>query len=337
MFDSFQGGEGTVTVSPKQPVRAFDRLDLHRGRARPWLGSREWVTDSTLSAHCESGHPFGGLAARPHAAPGPHCRCGIGGRDASWVPEDDRLRGKNVVAAFAALELHGTVRVTPTGFRAEAGRITAVALAPRQPRWQIAAVRAFAVRGGISVVHAAELTDIAESGDVIRGADLLDALPERTPISLAVDDDTAPPHFRFIFGPTAGRVLHAPYGGVPRFVTGEPAAVGDIVARDRDSAVATFAHVDPPSRSRAEAELRRWAFADGWQLEIKPGLRPLGPLPPKAYPDSRTILCTHCGDSAWVSAVVGPHWVQRPFHHTRCGRCGVGRRFPANVSLPGRR
>jgi hypothetical protein len=97
-----------------------------------------------------------GWLGEPHASPHPDCQCGI----YAWYEPSLRTYYGEVSFAEGVIAGWGRVEVHADGWRAEHGRVEALALPGRGERLD-ATVRAIAGRLGVPVVARAELPDVA--------------------------------------------------------------------------------------------------------------------------------------------------------------------------------
>lgn len=175
--------------------------------------------------------------------------------------------------------------------------------------------------------------------------------PAPVPIVLLYRVAARPPDFRFVFVPgdlpgrhagatglarrnAGGRLRIVPWGftdlGLERIYEPWVGAVGDVIALDRDRAIAHFARVDDGVREGAEDALRAWAGVDDWELEIEPGTRPLVKPARRSQPTrssptgpySGRAVCRDCGDTRSTGSTSHMAFGTRGYRRTRCRICG---------------
>jgi hypothetical protein len=137
--------------------------------------------------------------------------------------------------------------------------------------------------------------------------------------------------FRFRMTPEGGWLFPVPIG-VERLA--EPPvrhgrwAIGDIVRLEGRRCEAAFALVSGGARARTRAErnLRRWAVADGWDLTILAGKRPLRPALDCIW---QTTVCETCGRLGHRAAIAMPYVWTVPWLPSGCPECHRGPSLPA--------
>jgi hypothetical protein len=184
-------------------------------------------------------------------------------------------------------------------------------------------------RGADLVASLRAWAEQRDGGKLVLGRPLPDYGPEPLPLSLPRRSASRPPDFRFVFpdhGRETERIRVTPWGFTSDHLhrIKEPwhGAVGDVVAIDRDHAVAYFARVDLGLRGEAEAALKEWADKDGWNLRILEGTHPLihTEKPPATH--SGSSLCQDCGHSLGTGMASHMAFSSTGHKKTRCRICG---------------
>ena len=298
-------------IGPRSGIRALERsgraLSLSFGGAA--LGGRE------LLGRCErSIEAFGALDLGAHDAPESGCRCGV---PAHY--EAGRRSGSGVLAA---IRLDGRIVLEPEGMRGARGVLLALAPARGTTVGARLGLQEAASRLGLPVVERDELTAVAEAAAPLVAPAERPAVDERT-ADVPLRTVPVAPLFRFRFGPERGELLPIGFGGDrlgDELPIGWSGAIGDVIALDADTALASFERVPDELRPTAEAVLQLWAEDDGWRLSILPGTRALGALADLG--EHTGMTCQDCRLLLNTGYASGMALQARGYMRTRCPRCG---------------
>lgn len=195
------------------------------------------------------------------------------------------------------------------------------------------------IRVESSVDRTSQLRDwaVQEGLELTLGEPLPDLGPEPEPLKIPYRSAPQPPDFRFIYVPEDRKLRVTPWGftttGLEKLHEPWDGAVGDVIASDRERAVACFGRVEPGIRREAEEALRAWAVADDWELLIEPGVLPLiqveerpdeGPAAAarSKVPYSGLAVCRDCGDVRSNGSASHMAFHMKGYQRTRCRICG---------------
>jgi hypothetical protein len=317
-----------------EPVVGFRYWELRDGAL--WsLFDREPWHGTVLSAECrKAGSRFGVRPAAPHTSPHRDCSCGIYAfhrRPDKWAYP---TREGNIVAG--AVTLSGRLEVHGAGVRAEHARVHALAPEPNAGRALRLRLGRAARRLGIPVVPYGELeTAVASAGRALPDDLLPDDEVFSGPFLIRYRKSDEAPAFRFLLEREGGQVWPWAWWNEDRLPDGEPwrGALGDVFTLEGDRALVSFARVTHGLRQAAEQALLEWAEEDGWSVEFSRGTVPLAR--PRRDPDSRTLVCSTCGDASELSFSTAKSVEARGYWPTRCPRCRVRRRTSGSSTRPG--
>jgi hypothetical protein len=317
--EDLAGAPLVIDVSDDKPAVAFTYARVLEERLKFDDRDPSWSTSGWPVVCNVSRDRLGVLVERHHDVPHPLCTCGL---HAHVRPQEPIPWGDENIGVTCVLEVWDRVAVFDGGVRTARASVRAIAPPPGVGAVERRAVVAAARADGIDHVERRQLLTYARSIGT-----LLPVIPAAAPQRLTARRDTAQiPRFRFHFEPSGGTITpwepDDPVLGDPAITHPQLAAVGDVFALDDDRALAVFAHVPQAARARAEAELRDWARADGWQLRIARGLQPLA-RPTTPYVTSGATLS--CGGCQWTFTwnwMSGPSRMRRGWLKTRCPACG---------------
>ena len=153
---------GSVAPDLIEPVVGFRKWRLVRDHlTSPYIPLR-W-DEPVVRARCfpaNRGLMFGeGWLDEPHAAPHPHCQCGV----YAWhrlprfaaIPDPDR--------AFGIVSMSGRIEVHEDGMRAERATIRALGYSPKLGKRHRQTMRTIAGRLGVDLVEEPSLAEAAQA------------------------------------------------------------------------------------------------------------------------------------------------------------------------------